>query len=127
MKVFKIPEEEWSSDYHISGYIPDIKFDGLYESLQEMEQKIFTEDWQNNKRWSLQMTEITRIEIFIWALIFSRFETARIMWKNSNESIGLALAGALFFRNAVKNAGENTGCLGKGFQGELVSRYEQQI
>ena len=63
----------------------------------------------------MQVTEITRIEIFIWALIFSRFETARIMWKNSNESIGLALAGALFFRNVIKNSGENTGCLGKGF------------
>ena len=61
-------------------------------------------DWNSDYLNYSQHREIKKKDLFIWALIFGRLETARVAWKNSKHNIILALAAALYFRKLTSGS-----------------------
>ena len=106
-KAFGISNKEWENQQ-----IKLLGIEDLFPCLAEVETKIYMDDWDSaylSK--DILKKFITKKQVFTWALIFNRFDIARILWQNSNDSISMALVGTLFFRNIIKHAGGKTACI----------------
>ena len=106
-KTFSISDKQWkNNELHM------FTIDKLFKSLAAIEQKIFMEDWDSAYLCGdILKRNITKKQVFTWALLFNRFDIARILWKNATDAISMALAGTLYFRNLIREAGTKTACL----------------
>ena len=106
-KAFDISNKQWESQQ-----IQQLGIKDLFPCLAIVEKMIFMDDWE-----SVYLSKdvlkkfITKKQVFTWALIFNRFDIARILWQNSNDCISMALVGTLYFRNIIKQAGGKTACI----------------